>query len=279
MEETAIPTIRIGAVAYLNARPLVEGLQRQPGVEVVEDVPARLLSRLLAGELHAALCPVIDYQVSPEPLEILPAGVIGSHGPALTVRLFSTVAPEAVTRVHVDGDSHTSVALLRILFSRLHGRRIEVVPTELPRAPASWARWSSPPEAVLVIGDKVIAAPPPREIYGHHVDLGAAWNRLTGLPFVFAVWLARKGAPLGELPEIMARTLAANLERTGEIAHRHAPGAGWPPDLARRYLEEILTYRMGPRELEAVRLFWRMAHEEGLVERNRPLELRPQHPG
>ncbi|NOZ93563.1 MAG: menaquinone biosynthesis protein [Acidobacteria bacterium] len=271
MERSNRPAI--GVVSYLNARPLVEGLESDPRVRLVRDVPSRLIARLLSGEVDVALCPAIDYQTSPEELAILPAGAIGSDGETLTVRVFSRVPLDALREVEVDGDSHTSVALLRILFARSFGRTLRTLPAEMPRRPPAWDPDGPLPEAVLMIGDKVVAAAPPAGLYPYQVDLGQAWKELTGLPFVFALWMARPGADLGELPELLAATLRRNLARIPEIAGHHAAGAGWPVDLARRYLGEILTYTAGPRELEAARLFWRLAHEEGLAPRHRPLSL------
>ena len=267
---------RIGIVSYLNARPLVEGLEEEVSVELVPDLPASLLDRLLAGEVEVALLPAIDHQTSPEELAVIPAGAIGSDGETLTVRVFSQVPLERLEEIHVDGDSHTSVALLRLLFSRRFRRRPRIRSVHMPRRASDWNGLGVPPPAVLMIGDKVVAAAPPPSLYPHQLDLGRAWKELTGLPFVFALWMARPGTGLGGLPELLAATLDRNLGRIGAIAARHAAPAGWPEELAQRYLGEILTYRAGPRELEAVQLFWRMAHEEGLTPGLRPLHiLRP----
>jgi len=261
----------IGVVSYLNARPLVEGLDREPSVRLVPDLPSRLIGRLLANEVEVALLPTIDYQTASEDLAVLPAGAIGSDGETFTVRVFSQVPLENLTEVEVDCDSHTSVTLLRILFSRKFHRTIPFRMVEMPRRPGGWRRDGPLPQAVLMIGDKVVAAAPPPDRYPHHMDLGQAWKEMTGLPFVFALWMAKPGASLTELARLLSTTLLRNLGEIGAIASRHAESAGWPEDLARRYLGEILTYRVGPRELEAVQLFWRMAHEEGLISGLRPL--------
>jgi len=265
----------IGVVSYLNARPLVEGLEREASVRLVSDVPSRLVARLLSREVELALVPAIDYQTSPEELVVLPAGAIGSDGETFTVRVFSQDPLETLDEVEVDGDSHTSVALLRILFSRRFGRTIRTRRVQMPRRPDAWDRPGDLPRAVLMIGDKVVAAAPPASLYPHQLDLGQAWRELTGLPFVFALWMASPGSDLGEIPRLLSSTLDRNLRRIPEIASRHAAEAGWPEDLARRYLGEILTYTAGPRELEAVQLFWRLAHEEALTPHLRALKTLP----
>jgi len=102
-------------------------------------------------------------------------------------------------------------------------------------------------DAVLMIGDKVVTAEPDAAAYPHQMDLGEAWHSATGLPFVFAAWASRPGID----PTGLTARLAAARER-GEaeayaLADRYAPSHGWPRDLARRYLGEILRYRIGPR--------------------------------
>src|SRR5688572_8487009 len=103
---------RIASVSFLNARPLIHGLERDPRVRLLLDVPSRLLGLLRDGEAEVALLPVIDYQRL-DALTIIPAGGIGSDGATLTVRIFSRVPIEQVTSLACDPDSHTSVALAR----------------------------------------------------------------------------------------------------------------------------------------------------------------------
>ena len=105
------------------------------------------------------------------------------------------------------------------------------------------------------------------------LDLGEAWRQMTGLPFVFACWMARADSDLGALPSILSRCRDLNRYRSSEIAASHAVPSGWPEDLARRYLGEILRYEIGSRELEAIELFWQRCHALGLIERVRPMRL------
>ena len=114
--------MRIGCVSYLNAKPLIEGLDNRTNPTVRFDVPSRLLDDLQAGNVDIALCPVVDYYRSPVPLRVVPVGGIGSRGPTLTVRLFSRIPLHAVDTVHADSDSHTSVLLMRVLMDKLYHR-------------------------------------------------------------------------------------------------------------------------------------------------------------
>ncbi len=259
----------VAAVSFLNAKPLVDGLDADPGIELITDVPSRLLETLIEERASIALCPVIDFQLSPVELEIVPVGAIGSDGSTLTVRVFSRLPMEEVTHVHTDGDSHTSVALLSVVFDELFGRVPIIGGLASPDVNGSADR----PETVLLIGDKVVCNRPREALYPFQLDLGEAWRRMTGLPFVFACWMARAGDDLGDLPEVLGQRRRLNRGRTAEIVAAHAESSGWPTELASRYLGGILRYDLGPRELEGIDLFWKRCHALGLIDRVRPLRL------
>ncbi len=261
----------IAAVSFLNSRPLIEGLDEEPGVQLISDVPSRLLTTLIEDRAAVALCPVIDFQLSPVGLSIVPVGAIGSDGPTLTVRVFSQVPMAEVTHVHIDGDSHTSVALLAVVFHGLYGRLPDVKALESSDVNGSEA----PPDTVLLIGDKVVRNEPDPVVYPHQLDLGEAWHGMTGLPFVFACWMARADNDLGDLPGILSKYRDLNHNRVAEIAATHAKASGWPEGLAAAYLGRILRYDIGSRELEAIELFWNRCHRLGLIERLRPMKLYP----
>jgi chorismate dehydratase len=256
----------VAAVSFLNARPLIDGLENDPAVTLLTDVPSRLLEALVARRARVGLCPVIDFQIAAADLCIVPVGAIGSDGPTHTVRVFSSVPIAEIEEVHVDGDSHTSVALLQVILDANHGRRpVLATLNDRPLDPPD------APQAVLLIGDKVVNRAPDRGLYPHDLDLGQAWKDLTGLPFVFATWLAHCGDDLGTLPSILQRRRRANEPRIPEIVAAHADG--WPIGLAARYLEHILRYEIGERELQATELFWSMCRDLGLIDRLRPLRL------
>jgi chorismate dehydratase len=247
--------IRVASVSYLNARPLIEGLDRNPQVSLALDVPSGLLDRLRSGDADVALLPVIDYQRLGG-LTIVPAGGIGSDGTTLTVRIFSRVPIEQIRSLACDPDSHTSVALARILLARKHDLQPEFC--DLGRA-----RADEPTQARLLIGDKVVCDEPVG--FDHQLDLGAEWKELTGLPFVFAVWMARGGVDATLIEPHLERAKRAGLANVERIIAQHAVPRGWPAELARDYLTRHLRYDVGPRELEAIRQFHRLAYEEGLI--------------
>ncbi len=258
----------IGAVSFLNTKPLIDGLENNNDVELRLDVPARLLDDLLRGEVDIALCPVVDYQLSPEPLVMAPVGGICCDGPTLTVRLFSRVPFEQVERVATDADSHTSVMLMRIVLHMLYGTVVEIDPLDRSALDCS---ATDRPQTMLLIGDKVVATQPDPDAYPHQLDLGEAWKQGTGMPFVFATWLALPQTPLAELAELLSRRRLANADRIDDIVARHAGPLGWPDEQAGDYLKHKLGYAIGPEQLQAIRHYWSLAHEIGLIEHLRPL--------
>lgn len=257
--------IRVDSVAFINSRPLIRGLDREPSVALTMAVPSRLIDGLREGRTDVALLPVIDYQRLPS-LRIVPASCIGCFGPTLTVRLFCKVDPRRVTRVACDTDSHTSVALARVIFAKLYGVRPEFV--DLPEAA------DADDEARLLIGDKVICEPPAG--FPIQIDLGEAWRELTGLPFVFAIWCARPGVALDGLPRLLHETMRRGLREVDAIVAADAVERGWPPAIARQYLTEYLKFDVGPRQLEAIDRFHAYAEELGIIPSpRRPLEVVP----
>ena len=255
--------IRVDSVAFINARPLIRGLADAAGVSLTMAVPSRLIDGLRAGRTDVALLPVIDYQRLPG-LRIVPASCIGCFGPTLTVRLFCRVKPRRVTRVACDTDSHTSVALARVIFAKLYG--IHPAFVDLPRA------TGADDEAHLLIGDKVICEPPSG--YPIQIDLGEAWRELTGLPFVFAIWTARVGVELGDLPQALYDAMRRGLREVDDIVARDAADRGWPADVARQYLTRYLQFDVGPRQLEAIDRFHAYAEELGIIPApRRPLDV------
>lgn len=158
--------------------------------------------------------------------------------------------------MYVDGDSHTSVVLASLIWREMYGTRLLVTPYHKGVA-------ESDCEAILLIGDKVI---------DNHLidldiatDLGGAWKSLTGRPFVFAVWAAKRDHDLGELPGILTRARDRGLAKLDSIAENTAPGMGWPVELARRYLTHRLVFTMDARLREGLDLFMEMASSNGFV--------------
>lgn len=270
---TAPAVRRVGCVSFLNAKPLIEGLDGRDDPFVKFDVPSRLLSELESGAVDIALCPVIDLQKSKLPLEIVPVGGIGCDGPTLTVRIYSQKPLEQITEIYADTDSHTSVCLMRVLLAELHGLKPRVIDYDAQEHVAE-NRVVTDPQTMLLIGDKVVTSAPAAGKYPYQLDLGEAWHLLTGLPFVFAVWMARPTTTLGDLPALLDSTRKTNENRIEQIVEKYAARLGWPRELAVQYLGHWLKYAIGPRELAAIRLFFAKAKEHGVIESLREVKVR-----
>jgi len=247
-------------VSYLNAKPLICDLDHSEDLRLVLDVPSRLLEGLRTRRMDVALLPVIDYQRL-EGLRVIPASGIGCDGPTLTVRIFSRVPVQRIRVMACDTDSHTSVALARVILAEKHG----ISPQLIDWASHAERRENRFPDvdAVLLIGDKVVCEEP--RGFVHQLDLGGEWRDLTGLPFVFAVWMTRRGVDVGDLPQRLEEAKRAGLTRVDDMIARFAVPRGWPADVARRYLCEYLKYDIGPRQLQAISLFHRLAGKHGMI--------------
>jgi chorismate dehydratase len=255
--------LRIASVSYLNARPLIYGLERDGNRELLLDVPARLIDLLRDDRADVALLPVIDYQRMDD-LCIVPSGGIGCHGETLTVRIFSQTPIEQIRTLACDTESHTSVALAKIVLAERYGIRPEFV--DLSTNP-------SPTSARLLIGDKVVCEEPAG--FEHQLDLGAAWKNMTGLPFVFAAWMTRVGTNLGDLPEQLERAKRDGLAHVDELIERFAIPRGWPAEMALQYLTAYLKYDINEPQFQAIRLFHELAKKHGIISELKPLCLYP----
>lgn len=209
--------MRLGSVSYLNAKPLLYGLEARLAT------PAVLAGWLRAGEVDAALVPVVE--VMENPVYWLVDGLgIGCLGPVYSVFLALRKPLGEVRRVALDPASRTSVRLTRWLLEQHHGLPVEYV----DRGEAA--------DAQLLIGDPAIAfrhANPEVPL----LDLGEAWREATGLPFVFAVWALR--APDAELAERLRAAARKGLAARTEIARQ-------PWEL--EYLTQHIRYELGEPE-------------------------------
>jgi len=253
---------RIACVRYLNTQPLINGLDRVQGLTLLPAVPSAIGAMVASGDADVGLASIVDAVTVNPSLSLIPVGMIGSDGPTLTVRIFSSVPIDRITVLHADTESHTSVVLAQLILGTRYGIR----PTITPHNPAVGDAW---PAAVLLIGDKVVTNHPPESHFPHQLDLGEAWHSLTGLPFVYAMWMCRSAevdTPAIRLASsLLDRQLRHNLGRMEWITTTQAPLCGWPIDLARRYLGQYLRFQVGEREQAAATEFFRRAAAHKLL--------------
>jgi chorismate dehydratase len=250
--------IRLGAVSYLNTRPLVHGLEQQPHKFTLRfDVPARCAELLHANDVDLGLIPSIEY--AGHDYRIVPGVSIASDGPVASVAIFTKVPTEQIRSIALDTSSRTSVALLRILCARW----FEIAP-RLVSMPPDLGRMVGECDAALVIGDNALFAD--HETMGlEKVDLGEEWIGMTGLPFVYAFWAGRTGvvtpADVAALQAARDAGLAATVTIGREL---------YPEDLdkaahADLYLRENVKYALGEPEIAGLRRFYELAAEIGVL--------------
>lgn len=250
--------IRIGAVTYLNARPLVFCLPRlAPGAEIVIDFPSRLAERLASGSLDVALVSSIQHFRLPGST-IASDACVACEGPVRSVKLYGRVPPERIRTLALDEGSRTGAALACILLKERFGLQ-----PQIQRLPIGASMADSPADAVMLVGDRGLRDP--EGCFEFVWDLGEEWRRWTGLPFVFAMWIARPQVDLNGLDRVLA---AARDEGRGcleEIAQAAAPEIGVPEQDCLAYLRENLIFCLGPRELQGLRRFGQCAARHGLA--------------
>lgn len=256
--------LRIGAVNYLNTKPLVYGLaERVPDAEIVYDLPSRLADELAEGSLDVALIPSVEFFLDPS-YTIVSDACIGCRGPVLSVKLFSRTPMERIRTLALDEGSRTSVALVRILLEQRFGLRPQLEPL-----PIGASAHDAQTDAVLLIGDRAIHQPTGQFI--QQWDLGDQWCRWAELPFVFAMWTAHAGADLGGIDVALGEARDRGVANLQEIAEAEAPSVGLSPSECSTYLRDNLHFYLGPRESSGLELFYRHASRLGVVPEGRDL--------
>jgi chorismate dehydratase len=247
--------IRVGAVSYLNTRPLLYGLKHHPvsqRIDLVEDYPARIAQLLADGAIDLGLIPVAATLRLKE-WHIASRFCIGARGPVASVCLFSEVPMEEVRSVYLDYQSRTSVNLARILLKEYWKKDVELIDA----TGEDYRQKISGTTAGVVIGDRALE----QRLTSHYsYDLAEAWLQHTGLPFVFAAWISRR-----KLPEDFINAFdAANelgLQRLEEVI-RSIPFPAYSLDT---YFRQNIQYRLSEEAGEGMQLFLEKLKAEARV--------------
>ena len=257
--------LRIGAVGYLNARPLTWALDRAPDRwDVRYDVPSVCASLLHGGQVDLGLIPSVEYLHGPD-YRLVPGVGIGSTGPVASVALYTRVPVEQVRSVALDTSSRTSVALIQVLCR--HWFRI--APDFVAHGP-DLAAMTARCDAALLIGDPAFDADHAR-LGLEKLDLGLAWTEMTGLPFIYAAWTGRPGVLDPGDVRALQEAQADGLRNREAIAAEY--GRGRPEVTARAlvYLRDNVRYGLGPAEAAGLQRFLDAAADLGLAPARRPL--------
>ena len=264
--------MRIGRIGYINCAPVYGAIDRgivrlPPGDELVTGTPAELNDLLVAGELDVSVISAIEYVLHRDELVQLPDLAISCDGPVRSVALFSKrpVAELDGRTILLSASSRTSVALLKLLC-----RTTWSIKPNFADARAEAQDLTSlaalPHEAVLVIGDAalILAA---QGKYPHRYDLGEEWKRSTGLPFVFALWAARRSADSTAVSHAHSALLESRdwgLQHLDELARHAAERTGIAVAACLEYLGG-LDYQLTQSHKQGLSMFLIQVASKGIV--------------
>ena len=266
VEHTRRP-LRIGAVGYLNARPLTWALDREPSRwRVRYDVPSVCASLLHAGEVDLGLVPSVEYLRSPD-YRMVPGVGVGSRGPIASVALYTTRPVADVRSIALDTSSRTSVALIQVLCH--HHFRIR--PEFVSHGP-DLAVMVRAADAALLIGDPAFDAE--HEALGlQKIDLGEEWTLMSGLPFIYAAWTGRAGVADAADVSALQDAQAEGVRASEAIAAEYGRGDARRTAKAATYLRDNVRYGIGADEARGLQLFLDYAADLGLAPARRRLEF------
>lgn len=248
------PALPVSVVDFVNAWPLTWGFLKGAveGFLPLTDVPSACADRLARGEVGAGLVPTIEAARIPG-VRIVRGLGIASHERVRSVLLISRVPFPEIRSVALDTSSRSSAAMVRILLADLYG----IIP-EFHRAVPELPRMLATADAALLIGDPALMASV-RDL--HVLDLAEGWNRLTGLPFIFAVWAVRREVP--PEPFLWSRDYARL--RIGEIVDAAVARTGLSRRLVSEYLETNLHHDLDEDDEKGLAEFYRRAAAHGLI--------------
>ena len=272
--------LRVGRIPYINCYPVYGAIDRKIvrlNATVVDGVPTTLNAMMAAGSLDVSVVSAVEYARDAEQYLLLPDLAITSDGPVRSVMLFSRVPASELggRRVLVSRSSMTSVELVRLLFENVWHAKPDFVPADA-EVPDVAGFGDEPHTARLVIGDAALvlnaarhgdAAADTAPHYPFAYDLGEAWKAWTGLPFVFAVWVAQRATPVADSLPAHASLIAsrdwglAHLDVLAAQAHA-ATGVGEGECL--EYLSG-LDYRLSYKHLAGLTEFFRRLVAAGRV--------------
>lgn len=251
--------LRVGSVPYLVGRPLDIGLESEPGIELVREVPAKLVELLRAGELDVALVSSIELFRRPG-YRYIPGVAVTGAGHVASVQLFLRKPIADVRTVALDPASRTAATLIRVLLEDRAGGAPDFVETAAGDDPREAGT-----DAWLRIGD-----PAMRETYEPRAhesfNPSAEWTERTGLPFVFAPWIVREGVDVTDHLAAFARSRELGRRRLSEFAARGAAEWNVPARAYASYFFEQLDYDPGEILQRALYAFRDAAAQLGLCE-------------
>ena len=237
--------IRVGAVSYLNTKPLLYGIKRHAvirDIELVEDYPSRVAQMLIDDEIDVGLIPVAATLRLKE-WHIVSDYCIGANGTVASVCIFSEVPMEEIERVYLDYQSRTSVNLAKILLQEYWKKQVEFIDD----TGEDFREQLKGTTAGVIIGDRELQQ---RSRSKYIYDLGEAWKQHTGLPFVFAAWIANKKLPAA-FTSAFNEANGIGLKNIDEVLKE----VNFPYYDLRRYYTSCVSYELNEEKKKGMELF------------------------
>lgn len=253
--------LRLGRIGYLNVLPIYHPLEAgilPHDFEIVSGPPALLNTMMARGELHVSSNSCFEYARNPQQYYLVEDLSIGSNGPVMSVLLLSTVPVHELDgkTILISAETHTSVALLRLLMEERYGIDVTFETGSVTAA----LHTDTPPLAFLAIGDEALRLRN-HPAYPHRVDLAEAWREWTGLPFIFGVWVVSRsaadaGAFNADPAALLRRARDWGVSHMDTILDLTLHGCPLSREELRIYYRDGLVYTLQGRELEGLQLFY-----------------------
>lgn len=265
------PALRMGRISFLNVLPIYHPLEAgiiPHNFELVSGPPAFLNDLMALGQLHISSCSCIEYARHPDRYYLVRDLSIGSRGPVLSVLLLSQIPVSQLSgrEILISGESHTSVALLRMMLRDYYQVDVSFRTGNVTHELA----FPDPPVAFLAIGDEALRL---RDLaaYPHRLDLAEAWRAWTGLPFVFGLWVisaeaVRAGMFESDPGELLRQGRDWGLANMDVILDLTGHGCPLSREQLRDYYLNGLFYTMSGDELEGLKFFYHKLRQAGLIQ-------------
>ncbi len=263
-------TPRMGRIGYLNVLPIYHPIEA--GIipheyEIISGPPAVLNNMMARGELHVSSNSCFEYACRPERYYLVEDLSIGSHGSVMSVLLLSRRPVEKLDgqTILISAETHTSVALLKLLLSEKYGLKVRYETGNVSSAINS----ATQPEAFLAIGDEALRLRNHPD-YPHRLDMADAWCDWTGLPFIFGLWVvSREAADRGlfksDPGELLRQGRDWGLQHMETILDLTQHGCPLSREELRVYYDKGLVYSLGTEEINGLTLFYKKLHNAGMI--------------
>ena len=259
----------MGKITYINASPVYYGLDHgmlPKWLHLVPDVPAALNRQIKQGQIDISPISAAFYAMNHEDLLILPDLSISCNGEVLSVICASNYPIDELTgkQVMFSNESASGASFLKMIFGQRH-----IVPEFKVGPVGTMDKVADDVDAVMVIGDAALTQPWEKR-FSYRFDLGKIWYEMTGLPFVFALWVVRKSFAMKHpdmveaAHDLLLSSMTKGYENIEEIVQDGQQKLGLSHDLIKKYYE-LLSCDLDPLKVKAMGMFFDSLYDQGIL--------------